>query len=189
MSSPDQIEGIDLDILNGFREESRQLLNELTQIVEALERPSATFPTQALEDYSQRIDRIMGAAKTLLLLSPDHIGLQSIGKISEICKSMGYRAANRGIPAMIPIFAAFWMDVIEVLSDLLDVLDNREKTISKAKEFCPVLQRRLEWLLQKVDGAKGAPEKVHGAGGAELKDGDQITADVFSAMLKDLGIH
>lgn len=187
MSSPDQVLDIDKDILDGFIEESTLLLKELTGIAEQLEMPAETFPAKLLEDYSQIIDRIMGAAKTLLLLAPDHIGLQSIGKISEICKSMGYKAAERNEAAVIPLFAAFWMDVIEVLQELLEVIQDRDETIRIAKSFSPILQKRLEWLLSKVNsGSQG--QRVATAEGAELKEGEQLSAADFANLLKELGI-
>lgn len=134
------------------------------------------FPADLLRDFSQKIDRIMGAAKTMSLEAPDHPGFQRMGKLAELCKILGYKAAERQVPALIPIFAAFWADTIEVTKNLLDAVEDLAKTDEISKAFPRVLQKRLEWLASKVDPAT-AMGKTHESQAGEIKD-----------LLKSLGL-
>src|SRR4051812_22031931 len=94
---------MDKDILDGFKEEANQILKELDKVIESLELPHKDFPSQLLSEFSQKIDRIMGAAKTLGLEDPHHMGLKRISQISQICKALGYRAAEVKVLSLIPI--------------------------------------------------------------------------------------
>lgn len=148
---------LDTDILNDFRSETNGLLAELNEIVEKLEEEAAkSFPSALLEDFAQKIDRIMGAAKTLSLMEPGHLGLQRIGKLGEICKHIGYKAAEKSAIALIPYCTAFWADTIEVIGDLVKTVDDAEKNAEVARSFSQVLQKRLEWLGSRVDKDVGA---------------------------------
>lgn len=170
-------EELDDDILSGFVEESNAILEELHEIVEKLEdyEEGDEFPRQNLEDFSQRIDRIMGAAKTLLMMAPDHAGLDRIGKISNLCKSLGYAAAQNENPKTIPIFAAFWADSLEVVEDLTGAIRDKAKTEKIASDFSQTIQGRLEWLstILKPVNAYGISEQIQ-------------SQDDIDAMLNDL---
>jgi len=175
---------LDPEILESFREESAKVLAELTEVVEMLEKVRGEFPAKLLEDYSQKIDRIMGAAKTIQMTAPDNVGLKRISKMSELCKKLGYKAAERKIPQLIPIFAAFWADVIEVVEELINALEDPVETESIATNYSPVLQKRLEWLASKVS-KDNALEHVGAAAGKS----QAITNDIdVMSLLKDLGL-
>ncbi len=159
---------MDKEILDGFQVESKLLLKELIKILDQLESWEGAFPTSQLEGFSQVIDRIMGAAQTLAMEAPNHAGLKRISRIAELCKRLGYAAAQRRATEFIPIFAAFWADTVDVLGDLIDVIDDEVASTRIAKEFSQVVQGRLEWLSQKV--MAGAPEAGKAAQGFDLKD-------------------
>jgi hypothetical protein len=144
---------IDPEILNEFRAESKGLLEELQGVVEKLEETEATsvFPEALLTEFAQKIDRIMGAVKTMALLEPGHEGFISIGKLAELCKSIGYKAAEKKNTAMLPIFSAFWADTIEVIESLLKCIESPEETHKIAQSFPPVLAQRLAWLKSKIE--------------------------------------
>lgn len=141
---------IDTELLQGFKEESNALVGELKSVVEKLEAPVPEFPTALFQEFSQKIDRIMGAAKTLSVEDPSHQGLRRIGAIAELCKYIGYKAAEQKQPKIVPIVAAFWSDVIGVTEDLLRSLEDETKTAQITQDFAPILGRRLEWLKKKV---------------------------------------
>ena len=147
---------INQEILGFFREESAQVLAELMIVVEKLESSRGAFPSPLMEEFSQKIDRIMGASKTIGLDAPNHLGLQRIGKLAELCKIMGYKAADKKSSALLPIFAAFWSDTIEVIEELLGALEDDQKTQQIVKSFSAVLQKRLEWLMAKIEPQKAA---------------------------------
>ncbi len=141
---------LDKEILDGFKEEAKGLLTELTEVVEKLEVPHKTFPAQLLEEYSQKIDRIMGAAKTLLMMAPELTSLKQVGAIAELCKTLGYKAAESKKAHLIPYFAAFWADVLETIEEMVDHVEDPNYSKGVATRFAGPLQKRLEWLKSKV---------------------------------------
>ena len=144
---------IDKEILTYFVDESNQVLTELAQIVEQLEETADQFPAMLLSDFSQKIDRIMGASKTMSIDAPEHMGFQRISKIAELCKLMGRKATEKKSTKLLPLYAAFWSDTIEVTQSLIASIEDVKKTEEIAKSFPAVLQRRLEWLLARTDPA------------------------------------
>ena len=141
---------IDLEILSAFKEESKSILSELRLVVEQLEQPHAQFPTDLFKDFSLKIDRVMGAAKTIGQDYPNHLGFQRIGKLAELCKFIGATAAEQKNGKLLPIFAAFWSDTLDVIDDLLNALENEAESTKIAAAFSVVLQKRLEWLAKRV---------------------------------------
>lgn len=147
---------LDKEIVDDFRAETNALISELYDIVENLESytEGSPYPQQDLADFSQKIDRIMGAAQTLSTLDESHQGLKRIGKISELCKGLGYSAAQNENSKSIPIFAAFWADTLELIEKLVETLDDAEKSDLAFREMSALLQKRLEWLTTKIKKGK-----------------------------------
>lgn len=142
---------MDAEIIAEFRNESNPLLGELGGYVEELEEfEGGDFPSATLENFAQRVDRIMGAAKTIGMTEPEHEGLQAMGKIAELCKYTCYQAAKLRLAALLPVFAAFLADAVEMLQELLDGIEDEARVQKARQTFAPVLQKRLEWLSQKV---------------------------------------
>ncbi len=142
-----------MDILTDFQKEAKDLLSELEPIVENLEETEGKFPAEELAQFAQKIDRIMGAAETLNQLDINHQGLKRIGAIARLCKGLGYKAAELKTTELIPLFAAFWADTLEVLSGLIDAAADEERSKSLADSFAKILQGRLDWLTGKVEQA------------------------------------
>jgi hypothetical protein len=141
---------MDNTILVEFREESKQILAELEEIVEKMEDDQTCKGNENFTGFSQRIDRIMGASKTIALLFPFNPGLKEIGKITALCKAMGYKAVETDSPALVPIFCGFWADSIEVLNDVINSLENANEVDRIVGDFVPVVRKRLEWLSSKL---------------------------------------
>jgi len=160
---------LDKDIVEGFRQESNALLAELIDVVDRIEMSKGEFPSKLLEEFSQKIDRIMGAAKTLVVSFGAHPGLERIGKLSELCKALGYQAASKKVTALLPLFAAFWAETIEVIQDLLAALEDSGRSEQIAKSFSAVLQKRLEWLAGKVAAAPAPADAALDAKTAEAQ--------------------
>jgi chemotaxis protein histidine kinase CheA len=167
---------LDKDILTGFQDESRTLLEELEGVVERLEEETEKFPSTELEQFAQRIDRIMGAAQTLNQIDPGHLGLQRIGAIARLCKTLGYKAAEFKLSVLIPIYAAFWADTLEVLSELVDNVDNEAKSQALADAFSSTVQNRLKWLSDKV-------QQLSGTKAAETMNQSQVD-DILAHLKK-----
>lgn len=141
---------LDHEIVGAFQEESAQLLKELESVVEHLEGPMDRFPTQELESFAQKIDRIMGTAKVLLMDAPEHQGLCRVSGVAELCKKLGYEASKVTEMAYLPLFAAFWADTLEVLDELIKTVENETENAEVAGSFAKILEGRLQWLFSKI---------------------------------------
>lgn len=142
---------LDKDIVVDFKKETSEILLELEEIVEGLESVKKEFPAELLAAFAQRIDRIMGAAKTIGMSQPNHNGLQRIGAIAQLCKELGYRAAESNAQVIVPLFAAFWADTLEVIAELVNSLEDEQKSAELANSFSSVLEKRLTWLSEKLN--------------------------------------
>lgn len=125
------------------------ILGELIAVAEGLEDP-ASFEKMSSE-FAQKIDRIMGGAKTLHMMDPDHDGLAAISKLAEQCKSIGYKAALKKEAALISTVSGFFLDVLEVIQGLLRTLENKEESRRLAEGFFQTLEKRLAWLQAKLE--------------------------------------
>lgn len=162
---------MDIEILEEFRKESKQILDELNSVVESLEDPKeATYKSQ-LAEFAQKIDRIMGTAKTIAMIEPDHMGLKRIGQIAALCKALGYKAAEATSMELLPLFSAFWADTLEVVGELMNSLEDDAKTKKIASEFSIAIEKRLTWLSQKALAADPTKGKL---------------SDSLSKLLEDL---
>ena len=153
---------LDKDILDDFLVESGKILKELQTVVEDIEESGEIFPSELLESFSQKIDRIMGAADTLLMMDPNMLSLKTIGRIARICKSLGYTAAKCQKKALIPIFAAFWAETLELLEQIMDAIQSPEESKKIIDSSAPQVQKRLTWLsrqVQKILGSGATPQE------------------------------
>jgi len=142
---------LDQDILQDFQSECGGLMDELEELVDTLEDSAeGEFPEAELREFSQKIDRIMGAAKTMLQLEPSHEGISFLAKVSEACKTMGYQAAALKRASLMPIFAGFWAETVEVMREVILALGSVPGTKSVIEKRSALLQKRLAWLAEKV---------------------------------------
>jgi hypothetical protein len=170
---------LDAEILEGFKEETGELLSELEGVIDDLESVSIKdpFPKVEIEKFAQIIDRVMGAANTIHQMGPESQGFQVMGKLSGLCKALGYKASELAEPALVPLFAGFFADTLEALQELNDALDDPSRVQEVTEGFAVALQKRLEWLAGKVvEMTKNKP-------GSEAQS--QIQVD---ALLKSFGI-
>jgi hypothetical protein len=136
------------EILEGFREETKGLLQELGDILEEVEEDLSK--NQKLEDFGQRIDRIMGAAKTLNVDFP-HPVFNDVGAFAEVCKIVGYKASQlKNQPDFCNIVVAFLLDAVDVLNQIVDQLKPHNKT--DINQLIPkTFLDRLRFIASKFD--------------------------------------
>lgn len=115
-----------------------------------MEESGKVFPKSMLEDFALKVDRIMGTAHTFAQLAPGHRPFEQLGNLAALCKATGYKATTLNIPELIPIFAAFWADTIDIMQEITDNIDNQTKLREATQEYLPVLQKRLVWLAQQI---------------------------------------
>jgi hypothetical protein len=144
---------LDEDIIKDFQVESRTVLGELMEILGSIEdaEDADAFPAQLCGEFAQKIDRIMGAAKTLAMMEPEHRGLEIISKVCDVCKTLGYKAAEKEDASVLAILIAFWSDALEIIQNLLRAVANPERSREIADEFGDTLEKRLSWLSAKID--------------------------------------
>lgn len=141
---------IDNEIIDSFKEEAKGILSELESVIENLEEYEGEFPRALLEDFANKTDRIMGTANTFFTQYPEHEVFKQIGNFGALCKATGYKASTLNHKVLIPIFAAFWADTIEIMEELCNNVDKPEQLQEINKKNAPVLHRRLTWLAEQI---------------------------------------
>lgn len=141
---------LDKEIIEGFQEEANTILKELRDVIDALEEVTDTFPQNLLKEFANKIDRIMGTTKTFDEMYPGNPVFTQISKFGELCKATGYKAATLNHLGLIPIFAAFWADTLDIMEDLCEHVGEPDKLKKVTQSYIPTLQKRLVWLAQQI---------------------------------------
>jgi type III secretion system FlhB-like substrate exporter len=141
---------LDKEIIDSFKEEANVILEELKSVIEKLEEVETEFPKELLEEFANKTDRIMGTANTFYTQFPDHEIFKQIGNFGGLCKATGYKASTLNYLPLIPIFAGFWADTLEIMEALCSNIENPEKIAEINKSSAPILQKRLVWLAEQI---------------------------------------
>lgn len=166
---------IDTEILNSFAEESKQLVEECVGILERVEG----HPEQAvlLENFSNRIDRIMGAAKSLAPQDEGH-ALHVIGQCADLCKILGYRASKLAHhPQLFNTTVSFLLDATEHVGELLNRVN--EPAVVLRASVKDVLVDRLKWVLELVVVPAATPD---------AKASESLRQKEIDELMKKLGM-
>lgn len=134
---------IDSEILQGFCDETRTLLEQLTKITDEFEE---TNDLNLLENFGQIIDRVMGAAYTL--------DLQEIGRFCELGKKIGYKASQTTDKKLIELAGPILADTTEILQAMVSGLINKE--LVPSQEALNAFRDRLRWFLEKFQDIERA---------------------------------
>jgi chemotaxis protein histidine kinase CheA len=126
------------EIIDDFCTEAEELFNQLDECIMKLE--NNPLDTIELEKYGQKIDRIMGAAKS--------IGATEIATFCELGKVIGYKSSQtREIPLL--------EVVVAILGDTIDMLRKMIKALKLGDDQClnklntKAFVTRLQWLSAK----------------------------------------
>lgn len=135
------------EILDQFQMETIVLLRELEKAVERMtEAGIAEFPEADLREFAQKIDRVMGAAKSLDTISPGNAGLRLIGTLGDTCKTVGYQLAALQKVSLAPFFAEYCKLVLALISKLVISLGDEAALSALVEANVPKLQGKLKWL-------------------------------------------
>lgn len=147
------------EILKEFCLETNSIISELVSILEVLESKPDDY--KALEVFGQKVDRIMGAAKSL--------ELHKMGEISELCKTISYKSAQSKNIELVTIVAAFLFEAVEVLQEMTSSL---EKGLSE--EISPISVKtvlsRLEFVSNKLVNIQRSSVAINDKELLELSD-------------------
>ncbi len=142
---------MDPEILKFFMEETSQLLQDLEGVLERIEEAGEErFPEAELREFAQKIDRVMGAAKTLDAETPGSPGVAFVANVCEACKGMGYQAAALKRGNLIPVFVGFWAETLEILTEVTAALNDPRAAAAAVASHSSRLQARLAWLAERV---------------------------------------
>ncbi|MBX3040516.1 MAG: hypothetical protein KF789_07420 [Bdellovibrionaceae bacterium] len=168
---------VDQEILSEFLAESKSLVSEAGGILEAIEgEPKLSL---RLLEYANRVDRIMGAARSLATLAgPDH-ALHLLGDYTGLCKAVGTRGAQLASKneQIFDVTVSFLLDANDFISELLPRLDEPASVLKK--EMQGTFVDRLRWL---ADLYRAAPEEKKAGPAGGLGQGE------IDELLKRLGI-
>lgn len=166
--------GIDGSILEDFTAESLVLVDECIELLESIENDPSEV--EKLSDFANRIDRVMGGAKSLALMAPPDHPLNLIGDYCAICKSVGYQGAQiRNNDQFYNIVVALLLDAVEMTKELFAKMDQTGSDLKKG--FSITFLERLKWVSFQYDEL----EKKR-SGGKKMEQNE------IDALLKKLGL-
>lgn len=153
--------GIDKAILTEFLKESQILVQDCENLLTRVEDNPALAPQ--LEEFSNKTDRIMGAAQSLALLAGAGHPLEQVGNCAAICKVLGAcgsRLASQ--PHVYEVTTSFLQDAIEILKDLLAKVESPKGDTQALVKT--TLMSRLKWIsdLYKTLPMEEAPRMSQG---------------------------
>lgn len=169
---------IDKDIIIDFVDESKVIVAELLKILEDVE--GNFTQVQQLEEYGQKVDRIMGGAKSLALMATPEHALHVVGDYADLCKAVGYKASQiKGNSQLFDICVALLFDATEALSDGIDNLVEDEASTELRGSLSATFLERLRW----VNNQFGADVRASVGSGSEKMDQNDI-----DSLLRKLGV-
>lgn len=169
---------IDQDILKDFIRESKGLIPDLIELLESIEGDFSQV--KRLEDYGQKVDRIMGAAKSLALMVPLDHPLATIADYAALCKAVGYKASQiEGHPQFFDICVALLLDATETLNSWIDKLED-SSAVDLKSSFSATFLERLRWVSNQFGSEVRAS-----VGTSKSKKMDQSEID---DLLRKLGV-
>lgn len=166
--------GIDNSILEDFTRESLILVDECIELLESIENDPSEV--EKLKDFANRIDRVMGGAKSLALLAAPEHPLHLIGDYCAICKSVGYQGAEiQNNNQLYNIVVALLLDAVEMTKTLFQRLDSSVSELKKI--FSTTFLERLKWISFQYDELA----KRNG-------EGKKMAQNEIDELLKKLGL-
>jgi chemotaxis protein histidine kinase CheA len=127
------------ELVQEFCLETNTIISELESLLEKLESNPSDF--YLLETFGQKVDRIMGAAKSLEYLT--------IGTLTEFCKTISYKSAQSKNTELIIIVVAFLFEAVDALKEMSQSLSSKGE-----EQLDPVTSKtifsRLEFISQKL---------------------------------------
>lgn len=157
----------DKEILSEFLQESDRLVDECEELLESIE--SDPSQAQRLAEFSNKIDRVMGAAKSLAMMADAQHPLHIIGDITALCKALGERGAKTAAhQRLFEVTVAFLLDGVEITRSLLETLENPNASVSP--ELKNAMLSRVNWI---ADVYRKLPKEfLDGIGGEKLKQNE-----------------
>jgi len=171
---------IDKDIVLDFVNESKTLIEPLTELLELAEE-DITHAEQ-LADYGNKVDRVMGGAKSLgLMVPPEHI-IHRIGDYSALCKAVAYKASqSTESKNLYTVSVAFLIDATEILLQIICDLEKDPENLQF--RFSETFLERLRWISNQYSSSVSATVRLN----KTSKDA-KMGQEEINALLEKLGV-
>jgi ABC-type transporter Mla subunit MlaD len=137
------------EIVADFVTDARTITIQLTALIAKLEDGALENPENFVT-FAQKVDGIMGCAKTLSMNSDGSVKASAdvIANLSEACKSLGYRSSQISNEAQANIVVAFLADALEYIDFALNDLQKESATLNQ--ERVNKINDRLNWVNSKI---------------------------------------
>ena len=155
------------EMVQDFCKESKDIFNGLENLLEDYEE---TPNPEILEEFGQRIDRVMGAAKSL--------EANRMGAFCELGKTISYKASQATDQKLLDIVVSILFDTIDILKKVNSkVNDDQVEDVENLN--LDAFGTRLHWIADKFKDIQRASVDI----GASLKDQKSI-----DDLLSELGL-
>ena len=156
------------EVVEEFCDESDKLCEQLLDHVDDLEEDPTN--NEILELFGQKIDRIMGAAKSL--------EADKTGKLCELSKKIGYKASQSHDEALLTLVQATLADSVEILQTLIKSI--RTEGVEKTDDInLSAFIKRLYWVTEKFKDIERASVST------DEENMDQVEIDSFLKNMKN----
>jgi chemotaxis protein histidine kinase CheA len=134
---------LDADILNDFFEESNTLIEEMLELLESMEGDFSK--KENLKVFANKVDRIMGAAASIAMMTDQDNGLNLVTDYTLLCKVVAYKAAEiQDNSKLYDVTVAVLIDAIEALNVLVEKVELPAAELKKV--ITPNFIERLRWV-------------------------------------------
>ncbi|MCX7978796.1 MAG: hypothetical protein N2578_07310 [Bdellovibrionaceae bacterium] len=168
---------IDSSILDEFVLESKSLISDCMSILEDCEGDFTQV--QRLREYGNKVDRVMGAARSLAMMAGPNHALHLIGDYSAVCKAVGYQASQIvDNEQFYDICVALLLDATEGLQEMVSNITQSSDDLKR--KIPPAFLDRLQWVSGKFSAE--VQKSV------SSRPSEKLAQDEIDALMKKLGL-
>lgn len=167
------------ELISEFQSEAKEIAGQSLEILESIEGDYSQ--RKRLQDYGLLVDRVMGAAKSLALVTPElKDTLNIIGAYTELCKQVSYKCSRiDNNENLYNIVVALLLDATEMLERMITAI-KKESALDIKSFLTTTFLDRLRWISKQFSpDASGTVS--HGGG-------DPQAQAQIEHLLKSLGI-
>ena len=163
---------IEKKLEDDFVKEAKAIVKDSLEVLERIEGDFSQV--QSLAEFGNLIDRIMGAARSLVLMGEGGDAVVVVGDYAEVCKFVAYKAsALQGNSQLFDVSVALLLDAVETLSHILDHMHETQEQLKV--HFTDAFIERLRWVSQQFS-AEASVGSVKAEGTMNQSDIDQLLA-------------
>lgn len=167
------------EIVKDFVDESKGLIHELVELLEEIEGDYSKV--EKLAEYGNKIDRIMGGAKSIALLLPEDHAVHMIADYTALCKAVGYKASQvQDNHQLYDVIVALLLDATETLDGMMSRMNISSNDLKKS--LSNTFLERVRWASEQLSDDLSASVDAGGSAGGKMAQ------DEIDEMLRKLGL-